>query len=71
MRLRLRLREALGDESQDFKLLQNGMRLLVQALLARHRLSPKQADNLSEAVANLLEEFGEVLRQAGEEAGRE
>ena len=69
--LRLRLREALGDEPQDFKLLQNGVRLLVQALLARHRLSPKQAENLSEAAANLLEEFGEVLREAGGEAGRE
>ena len=42
--LRLRLREALAAQPEDFKLLQNGVRLLVQALLARHRLSPKQAD---------------------------
>ncbi len=62
--LRLRLRYALSDHPQDFKLLHNGVRLLVQALLARHRLSPKQADNLGEAAANLLEEFGEVLREA-------
>ena len=64
--LRLRLREALGNHPDDFRLMQNGVRLLVQALLARHRLSPKQADNLSEAAVNLLEEFGEVLRDAGQ-----
>ena len=49
--------------------MQGGVRLLVQALLARHRLSPKQAENLSEAMTNVLEEFGEVLREAGHEDG--
>ena len=42
------------------------MRLLMQALLAQHRLSPKQAEHLGDAVANVLEEFGEVLGAARE-----
>ena len=67
--LRWQLRDALaarGDEQRDQKVLQNGVRLPVQALLAQHRLSPRQAEHLSEAVANVLEEFGEVLGAAGD-----
>ena len=67
--LRLQLRGALAardGEQLDPKVLQNGVRLLVQALLPQHRLSPRQAEHLSEAVANVLEEFGEVLGAAGE-----
>lgn len=69
--LRLRLREALTNDPEDIKLLHSAVRLLVQALLARHRLSPGQADNLGEAAANLLVEFGAVLRDNGGEAGDE
>ena len=66
--LRMQLRRALADRDGDVdpKVLQSGVRLLVQALLAQHRLSPKQADHLGEAVANVLEEFGEVLGAARE-----
>ena len=66
--LRMQLRRALADHDGDVdpKVLQSGVRLLVQALLAQHRLSPKQADHLGEAVANVLEEFGEVLGVARE-----
>ena len=59
--LRLRLRQYVDGHPDDFRLLQSGVRLLVQALLAQHRLSPKQAEGLSEAAAQLLEEFGAVL----------
>ncbi len=66
--LRMQLRRALADRDGDVdpKVLQSGVRLLVQALLAQHRLSPKQADHLGDAVANVLEEFGEVLGVARE-----
>ena len=66
--LRMQLRRALADRDGDVdpKVLQSGVRLLVQALLAQHRLSPKQADHLGDAVANVLEEFGEVLGAARE-----
>lgn len=59
--LRVRLREALVDHPGDARLLQTGARLLIQALLAQHRLSPRQADHLGEAVAHVLDEFGEAL----------
>ena len=66
--LRLQLRRALADRDGDVdpKVLQGGVRLLVQALLAQHRLSPRQAEHLGDAVANVLEEFGEVLGVARE-----
>ena len=66
--LRLQLRRALADRDGDIdpKVLQGGVRLLVQALLAQHRLSPRQAEHLGDAVANVLEEFGEVLGVARE-----
>lgn len=59
--LRVRLRDAVHDHPEDFRLLQSGARLLIQAVLAQHRLSPKQADNLGEAIAAVLEEFGQVI----------
>ena len=48
-------RDALMEHPDDAKLIENGVKLLISSLLAHHRLSPKQADNLSEAVANVLE----------------
>ncbi len=62
--LRLRLREALSVHPDDARLIEGGVRLLVQSLLAQHRLTPRQANDLGEAVANVLEEFGEVMRGA-------
>ena len=64
--LRLQLRRELADFDADPKLLQGGVRLLVQALLAQHRLSPQQADHLGDAVTNMLEQFGEALGTAGD-----
>ena len=64
--LRLQLRRALKDSDADAKLLQSGVRLLVQALLAQHRVSPRQAEHLGDALNNVLEQFGEVLGTAGE-----
>ena len=63
--LRVQLRRAFADAEADPRTVQAGVRLLVQALLAQHRLSPQQAEHLGEAVANVLEEFGEVLGMAG------
>ena len=64
--LRLHLRRALADREGeiDARTLQQGVRMLVQALLAQHRLSPRQAGHLGDAVAGVLEEFGEVLDAA-------
>ncbi len=60
--LRLLLREELSKhEAMDFKLLQSGVRLLIQALLAQHRLTPQQAESLSESMVAFLERFGVAL----------
>ena len=64
--LRLRLRDVLEEHPDDFRLLQSGVRLLIQSLLAQHRLSPKQADNLADAVSNVLEEFTAALKSVDE-----
>ncbi len=66
--LRLQVRRLLEDESHDPRVVQAGLRLLIQALVARHRLSGRQAESLSEAAAGLLEEFGALF--AGGEVGR-
>lgn len=60
--LRLRLREALEGQPEDWDLLLGGVRLLIQALLAQRRLSGQQADDLSEALVVLLEGFGESMK---------
>lgn len=59
--LRLRLREVLTDRPVDTKLLHAGLRLLMQALLARRRLSPTQAEHLSSAAIEVIEAFGASL----------
>jgi hypothetical protein len=66
--LRLQLRRQLAEEQPDPRLVQAGVRLLVQSLLAERRLSPQQADEVGEALAALLEEFGELLHEPDDEA---
>jgi type VI protein secretion system component VasF len=63
--LRLRLREGLRNRPDDTKLLHAGLRLLVQALLAQRRLSPTQAEHLSDAAIEVIEAFGASLIEAG------
>ena len=65
--LRVRLRTAIEQHPDDFRLIESGARLLIQSLLAQHRLSPRQADNLGDAMSNLVEEFGNVMRSAVDE----
>lgn len=60
--LRVRLRHALADHADDTKLIETGMRLLIQSLLAHHRLSPKQAEDVTDAFGHLLEELTEAMR---------
>jgi hypothetical protein len=62
--LRLHLRRLLEESPEDSKVIQAGVRLLINALIARRRLTDREAEGLGEAAANLIEEFGEVLRGA-------
>jgi hypothetical protein len=60
--LRLRLRDALASQPEDLDVLLSGVRLLIQALVAQHRLSGQQADDLSESLLTILETFGAGVR---------
>ena len=60
--LRLRLRDALAAQPEDWEVLLGGVRLLIQALLAQRRLSGQQAEEMSEQVLGILEGFGEAMR---------
>src|SRR5688572_12023426 len=53
--LRLRLREALAAQPDDWDVLLGGVRLLIQALLAQRRLSGQQAEELSEQLVGIFE----------------
>lgn len=64
--LRLHLRHALAEHRDDTKLIETGMRLLIQSLLAQHRLSPKQAEDVTDAFGQLLEELTEAMRDVDE-----
>ena len=60
--LRLRLRDALAAQPEEWDVLLGGVRLLIQALLAQRRLSGQQAEEMSEQVLGILEGFGEAMR---------
>lgn len=55
--LRLQVRRLIEEGNPDPRVLQSGIRLLIQALAAQHRLSGAQAQGLGDAAANLLEQF--------------
>ena len=58
--LRLQVRRLIEEGNPDPKVLQSGIRLLIQVLAARHRLSGAQAEGLGNAAANLLEQFAAI-----------
>lgn len=55
--LRVLVRRLIEEGNPDPKVLQSGIRLLIQALAAQHRISGAQAENLTESVAALLDHF--------------
>jgi len=63
--LRMQVRDLLADGQPDPKVLQGGIRLLVQAVAAQHRLSGEQAEALGDAFATLIEQFAAVAAPAG------
>ena len=64
--LRLRLREALAGHPEDVELVERGVRLLIQSLLAEHRISSKEASGVTDAVTVAIEQLAGVLREAVE-----
>ncbi|MQC19243.1 MAG: hypothetical protein DWG83_01560 [Chloroflexi bacterium] len=55
--LRVHVHRLLEEQSADPRQLQAGIRLLVQALTARHRLTGREAQTLTETATDLFEQF--------------
>ena len=59
--LRLRLRQAIEDNPDDFLLMTKGIEMLVKAVNARYRLSKQDAATLSDHLAAALRGIGGQL----------
>lgn len=63
--LRVRLRRAIEERPEDYALMLRGIALLVRAVAARYRLSPKSRRDLSESLAATIEQIGAALFPEG------
>jgi hypothetical protein len=59
--LRVRLKRAVQEHPEDVKLLTRGIEILVRAVGARYRLSPKSKRDLAENLAAALNSLGDQL----------
>ncbi len=59
--LRVQVRRLLEAGNPDPKVLQSGIRLLIQALAAQHRLSGAQAEGVESAAAAAIEQFAALM----------
>ena len=55
--LRMHILQLLAEQPQDTEALRAGIRLLVTALSARHRLTGREAETLTDAATALFEQF--------------
>jgi hypothetical protein len=62
--LRVHLRKALEASPDDLRLLTLGVNMLVKAVAAQYRLSPKSRRDLSDHLSNLLNSLGDQLLPA-------
>jgi len=63
--LRVRLKEALEGRPQDMQLIAKGVDLLVKAVAAKYRLSPKAQRELSDSIAGVVRGIGTALYPEG------
>lgn len=59
--LRVRLKRAVEEYPEDVRLLTRGIEILVRAVGARYRLSPKSKRDLAENLAAALNSLGDQL----------
>lgn len=59
--LRVKLHQSLREHSDDLKLFLKGVELLVRAVSAQYRLSPKAQEQLMDSMMGVLEGVGESL----------
>lgn len=67
--LRLHVRRLLEERPEDAEALRAGIRLLVTALSARHRLTGREAQTLTETATGLLEQFVAAFASGGPSEG--
>lgn len=67
--LRVHIHRLLEEQPADPKQVQAGIRLLVQALTARHRLTGREAQTLTETASDLFEQFIAAF-SSGDAGGR-
>jgi len=65
--LRLHVLKLLQEQPDDARALQAGFRLLVQALVARHRFSGEEAETLTDTVSSLFEHFASIVTPVTED----
>ncbi len=63
--LRVRLKRAVQEHPEDVQLLVKGMDILVRAVGARYRLSPKSRKDLADNLAATLNSLGDQLLPPG------
>ncbi len=62
--LRVRMKAALRQHPEDLPLIAKGLDMLVKAVAARYRLSPKARRDLADNLGAVLDNLGEIF-QAG------
>ena len=63
--LRVRLKETLEERPQDMQLIAKGVDLLVKAVAAKYRLSPKAQRDLSDSITGVVRGIGTALYPEG------
>jgi hypothetical protein len=63
--MRVRLKRVLEERPEDVQLIAKGLALLVKAVAAKYRLSPKARKDLSDSIAGVVEGIGAALYPEG------
>jgi len=63
--MRVRLQQALRERPEDVQLISKGLDLLVKAVAAKYRLSPKARKDLSDSIAGVVDGIGAALYPEG------
>ena len=59
--LRVKLMTAIEERPEDLKLIAAGVNMLVKAVTAQYRLSPKAKGDLAESITAVLNNLGDQL----------
>ena len=59
--MRVRLQQALRERPEDAQLISKGLDLLVKAVAAKYRLSPKARKDLADSIAGVVDGIGAAL----------